>query len=56
MTPQTQEMIVLAVLAIIGVVAAEWTGGPRWRKAITAGLLVAILVTGWKLLNGDIRL
>lgn len=56
MDAQVQEMIVLAVLAVIGIVAAEWIGGPRWRKAIMAGLLVALLVTGWKLLNGDIRI
>lgn len=56
MNASMQEMVILAVLAVIGIVAAEWTGGPRWRKAITAGLLVALLITGWKLMNGDIRL
>ncbi len=54
MPANVREMIILAVLAIAGIVIAEYMGGPRWRKALTAGVLVALLVTGWKIYTGEI--
>ena len=53
MSANLQEMIVLGLLAMAGIVIAEYMGGPRWRKALTAGLLVAILITGWKVFIGE---
>ena len=56
MSTPLQEMIVLGLLVMAGIVIAEYMGGPRWRKALTAGVLVAILITGWKIFIGEIVL